>query len=150
MRFDWFKKILISQFNSVLGFSQISIRLRIPFGNSLLKFFIYVNDTHEILYCSVNFFQIFLNSGPGFQHDIYSRSKVEKTITNLVISTFDYGREIIMEWLQHHVNPRSHRKNYGEFFFPRKRNFLSDTPKIVVLVILRSNLRPLRKSKKKF
>ena len=35
----------------VLGFSQISIRIkiRIPFGNLILKSYVlYVNDTHEI------------------------------------------------------------------------------------------------------
>ena len=36
-------------FDRILGFSQISIRIRIPFGNLIMKsYFLYVCDTHEI------------------------------------------------------------------------------------------------------
>ena len=39
MRFDWFKQFLMNKFDSVLGFSWISIRIgiRIPLGNLLQK-----------------------------------------------------------------------------------------------------------------
>ena len=69
----------------------------------------------------------------------------EKTMKDLVFSTFDCDPEIVMEWLQQHSNPRyiSPRKTIQSTFFPWKKKFLSKTPKIVVLAILRPNLRPL-------
>ena len=49
MRFDRFNKLLINQFESILGLSQILIRIRISFGNLILISYVsYVNDTHEI------------------------------------------------------------------------------------------------------
>ena len=50
----------MNQFESVHRFSSISIRIRKSFGNWFLySYVLYVNDTHEILFCSANFFQIF-------------------------------------------------------------------------------------------
>ena len=84
MRDDWFKLFSINQFESVLRFSQISIRIRImiSFGNWFLySYVLYVNDTHEIYFCSANFFQnfFFLGSGSGswagsgFHYEIHWR-----------------------------------------------------------------------------
>ena len=50
MRFDWFNQFLTNQFESILGFCQILIRIRIRilFGNVILKSYIlYVNDTQN-------------------------------------------------------------------------------------------------------
>ena len=60
MGYDWLKFFSINQFESVLRFSQISIRIRIriSFGNWFLySYVLYVDDTHEIKFCSANFFQ---------------------------------------------------------------------------------------------
>ena len=49
MRFVWFIQFLINLFELILGLSQISIRIRIPFGNLILKrYVLYVDDTPEI------------------------------------------------------------------------------------------------------
>ena len=70
MRFDWFKQFLINQFELVLGFSRISIRIRTPFGNLILKSYVlYVNSTHEIYFCSANFFQNFFFPDKDQDHD---------------------------------------------------------------------------------
>ena len=52
----------MNHFELVSGFSPISIRIRIriPFCNLILKSYVlYVNNTHEIQFCSANFFQNF-------------------------------------------------------------------------------------------
>ena len=76
MRYDWFKLFSINQCESVLWFSQISIRIRIriSYGNWFLySYVLCVNDTHEIKFCSANFFQnFFLGSGSGSGSSGYS------------------------------------------------------------------------------
>ena len=60
MHFTLFNQFLINQFESILEFSQISIRIRISFGHLILQSYVsYVNDTHEIQFCSANFLSNF-------------------------------------------------------------------------------------------
>ena len=62
MRYDWFKQCSIDQFESVLRFSQISIRIRIriSFGNWFLySYVLYVNDTHEFSFVPQTFSEFF-------------------------------------------------------------------------------------------
>ena len=71
-----------------------------------------------------------------------SRSKVEKTMKNLVFSIFDRDSEIIMEYLQQQSSVNfTPKKKWLNFFSRKKKNFLSDTFKMVVLAILRPDLR---------
>ena len=72
MRSDWFKQSLMNQLESGLGFIQISItiRIRILFGNLILtSYVLYVDDTHEIQFCLVQFESVFgfrSRSGSGY------------------------------------------------------------------------------------
>ena len=60
MRYDWFKQCSIDQFELVLRFSQISIRIRISFVNWFLySYVLYINDTHEFCFVPQSFFRIF-------------------------------------------------------------------------------------------
>ena len=62
----------------------------------------------------------------------------------MVFSIFDCDPEIIMECLQQQSSVNfTPKKTMINFFFTKKKNYLSDTSKMVVLAILRPNLRPL-------
>ena len=72
MCYDWFQQFLINEFEPVLQFSQISIRIRIRilFGNRfLLSYALNVNDAHEIQFCSTKFFQIFFFHDQDQDHE---------------------------------------------------------------------------------
>ena len=60
-----------------------------------------------------------------------SRSKVEKTMKNSILSNFDCDPEIILKWLQHYGNLRwiSPQKTLWSTFFSTKKKVPSDIPK---------------------
>ena len=59
-----------------------------------------------------------------------SRSKLEKTMKNLVFLTFYCDPKIVLEWLQHDSNPREilAQKNHNQLFFHEKNNIFVRHP----------------------
>ena len=130
MRYDWFKQFSINQFESVLRFTQISIRVRITiwFGNWFFYSYVtYVNDTHEISFCSANFFRFFFK---GFTLRVSPFTETKRTLcTYLCYEKYDIQRAVeigllsrVIRYFGSYCSYHTRRKKFNSF--PATNNIL--------------------------
>ena len=83
MRYDWFKQLSINQFESVLRFSQISIRIRIRIQLLVIVYYEVMLYISWCLWNSVMFHNIFSNF--FFRIGIRIRIPLAKSITKVML-----------------------------------------------------------------